>query len=295
MPGVPGYLWLLSLCFLLCTGGCGCSGHPGVPSALHFGRKNKCTARARRVAGRERMFGIGASEICESESSWALAAVIRPQEKQAIIQYSETSVTEAERCERCAFGPLPDHAMDVPKKGLAALMNYVRGEHPARGRAKPDAIALKREARQRGKPNGSTAPNVGCVFPGWTCVIKRLTVMFAVAAYGAPANAASLSPFAHDGAGRSVLEFYPATVVGFSAQGRDLVSVTVKETPPESDPQGPTDLALIVDCRSRQLAASRISTVATDGTPPTTAAGFKTSDLRPPNEGMYQRFVVTLV
>lgn len=130
--------------------------------------------------------------------------------------------------------------------------------------------------------------------PGWAWMIKRLTVMFAIAAYGAPANAASLSPFAHDGAGRSVLEFYPATVVGFSAQGRDLVSVTVKETPPENDPQGPTDLALIVDCRLRQLAASRITTVAKDGMPPTTVAGFKTSDLRPPKRGMYERFVVAL-
>jgi hypothetical protein len=125
-------------------------------------------------------------------------------------------------------------------------------------------------------------------------MIKRLTVLFAIAACGAPANAASLSPFAHDGAGRSVLEFYPATVVGFSAQGRDLVSVTVKETPAENDPQGPTDLALIVDCRSRQLAASRISTVARDSIAPMTVAGFKTSDLRPPNVGMYQRFVVAL-
>jgi hypothetical protein len=125
-------------------------------------------------------------------------------------------------------------------------------------------------------------------------MLRRLIVMFAIAAYGAAANAASLSPFAHDGAGRSVLEFYPATVVGFSAQGHDLVSVTVKETPPENSPQGPTDLALVVDCRLRQLAASRISTVASDGMPPTTVAGFKTSDLRPPNKGMYERFVVAL-
>jgi hypothetical protein len=125
-------------------------------------------------------------------------------------------------------------------------------------------------------------------------VIKRLIVMFAVAAYGAPANAASPSPFAHDAAGRSVLEFYPATVFRFSAQGRDLVSLTVKETPGETDPQGPIDLALIVDCQSRQLAASRITTVANDGMPPTTVAGFKTSDLHPPNQGMYQRFVIAL-
>jgi hypothetical protein len=86
-------------------------------------------------------------------------------------------------------------------------------------------------------------------------MIKRLIViMFALAAHGVPASAASLSPFAHDGAGRSVLEFYPAAAVGFSAQGRDLVSVMVKETPPENDARGPIDLALIVDCRLRQLA-----------------------------------------
>ena len=125
--------------------------------------------------------------------------------------------------------------------------------------------------------------------------MKRLIVLiFALAAHGVPASAASLSPFAHDGAGRSVLEFYPATVFGFSAQGRDLVSLTVKETPGETDPQGPIDLALIVDCQSRQLAASRITTVAKDGMPPTTVAGFKTSDLHPPNQGMYQRFVIAL-
>jgi hypothetical protein len=127
-------------------------------------------------------------------------------------------------------------------------------------------------------------------------MIKRLIVlMCALAAHGAPANAASPSPFAHDGAGRSVLEFYPATAFRFSAQGRrDLVSLTVKETPGETDAQGPIDLALIVDCQSRQLAASRIITVANGGMPPTTVAGFKTSDLHPPNQGMYQRFVIAL-
>ena len=126
-------------------------------------------------------------------------------------------------------------------------------------------------------------------------MIKRLIVpMFALAAHGVPASAASPSPFALDGAGRPVLEFYPATVVKFSAQGRDLVSVTVKETPPENEARGPIDLALIVDCRSRQLAATRITEVAKDGTPPTAVAGFKTSDLKPPPQGMYQRFVTAL-
>jgi hypothetical protein len=136
---------------------------------------------------------------------------------------------------------------------------------------------------------------MGCVSPRRARMIKRLIViMFALAAHGVPAVAASLSPFAHDGAGRSVLEFYPATAVRFSARGRDLVSLTVKETPGETDAQGPIDLALIVDCQSRQLAASRITEVAKDGMPPTTVAGFKTSDLKPPPQGMYQRFVIAL-
>ena len=92
---------------------------------------------------------------------------------------------------------------------------------------------------------------MGCVFPRWACMIKRLIViMFALTAHGVPASAASLSPFAHDGAGRSVLEFYPATVVGFSAQGRDLTSVTVKEIPPETTREAPSTLrsSWIVDC-----------------------------------------------
>jgi hypothetical protein len=107
-------------------------------------------------------------------------------------------------------------------------------------------------------------------------------------------NAASLSPFAHDAAGRPVLEFDPATAVKFNAQGRDLVSVTVKETPPVNDARGPVDLALIADCRLRQLAGSPITEVAKDGMPATTVAGFKTSDLKPPPKGMYQRFVTAL-
>jgi hypothetical protein len=133
------------------------------------------------------------------------------------------------------------------------------------------------------------------VFLRWIGMIKRLIViMFALGAHHAPANAASPFPFAHDAAGRAVLEFYPATAVKFNAEGRDLVSVTVKETPPENDARGPSDLALIVDCRLHQLAVSRIAAVAKDGMPPTTVAGFKTSDLRPPPEGMYQRFVTAV-
>jgi hypothetical protein len=119
--------------------------------------------------------------------------------------------------------------------------------------------------------------------------MKRLAfIMFAIAAYGMPANAASLSIFAYDGAGRPVLEFDPATVSAFSAEGRDLMSITVRQTPPDSEPHVPIDLAVIVDCRLRQMAALPVSPAAPSG--PTTA-GFKTSDLKPPNKGKYERFV----
>jgi hypothetical protein len=125
--------------------------------------------------------------------------------------------------------------------------------------------------------------------------MKRLTaIMFALAAYGVPANAASLSTFAYDAAGRSVLEFNPASVFAFSAEGHALMSVTVKETPPENEPHGPVDLAAIVDCRLRQIAALPVTPDAKDGTPPTAVAGFKTSDLKPPSKGMYERFVVAV-
>jgi hypothetical protein len=126
-------------------------------------------------------------------------------------------------------------------------------------------------------------------------MMKRLTdIMFALVASAVPASAAPLSTFAYDSAGRAVLEFNPATVFAFSAEGRDLISVTVKETPPENDPHGSVDLAVIVDCRLRQMAASPAAPVAKDGAPPTAVAGFKTSDLKPPGEGMYQRFVVAV-
>jgi hypothetical protein len=124
-------------------------------------------------------------------------------------------------------------------------------------------------------------------------MIKRLIVMFALTTLGVPANAASLSPFAYDAAGRSVLEIYPETAAKFRAQGRDLVRLTVKETP-ENDPQSPMDLELIVDCQSRQLAPSRITATGKDGAPVTVGAAFKIDDLKPPPEGMYQRFVVAL-
>jgi hypothetical protein len=124
-------------------------------------------------------------------------------------------------------------------------------------------------------------------------MMKRLTVMFALATHIVPASAASPILFANDDTDRRVLEFYPATVVKFSAQGRDLVSVTVRETPPASAAQGSLELALLVDCQSRQLAASQAVPVAKDG-PPTTVAPFKFSDFKPPHAGMYQRFVVAL-
>jgi hypothetical protein len=125
-------------------------------------------------------------------------------------------------------------------------------------------------------------------------MIKRLIVMFALAGLGVPAHAASLSPFAYDAKGRSVLEFYPETAAKFRAQGRDLVRLAVKETPGETDSQGHMDLELIVDCQSRQLAPSRITATGKDGAPVTVNAAFKIDDLKPPPEGMYQRFVVAL-
>ena len=94
--------------------------------------------------------------------------------------------------------------------------------------------------------------------------------------------------------GQTGAGFYPASAVKFNAQGRDLVSVTVKGNSARNGARGPGDLALIVDCRLRQLAASPITEVAKDGAPPTTVAGFKTSDLKPPPVGMYQRFVTAL-
>ena len=121
-------------------------------------------------------------------------------------------------------------------------------------------------------------------------MIKRLIVTFALAAYGMPASAESLLfPFAYDDAGRPVLEFYPATAAKFSAQGRDFVRLTVRETPA----QGPLDAVLIVDCESRQLAVSQITPAGKDGAP-TITMEFKLSDLKPPNIGMYQRFVIAL-
>jgi len=121
--------------------------------------------------------------------------------------------------------------------------------------------------------------------------MKRLTViLFAFAAYGVPASAESLSIFAYDGAGRAVLEFNPAAVFAFSAEGHALMSVAVKAAPSGNEPHGPADLAVIIDCRLRHMTASPIIPVH-DGASSTTVAGFKASDLKQPGNGMYQRFV----
>jgi hypothetical protein len=155
------------------------------------------------------------------------------------------------------------YAIDMPKNGRAAAMNYA----------------------------GETG---GCVLLRRIAMMKRLIlIIFAIAAYGVPASAASLSIFAYNDAGRPVLEFDPATVFAFSAEGRDLLSVTVKQTPPDSEPHDPTDLAVIVDCRLRQIAASPVTPVA-GSAPSATIAGFKTSDLKPVGKGMYERFVVAV-
>ena len=123
-------------------------------------------------------------------------------------------------------------------------------------------------------------------------MMKRLTIiLFAFAAYGVPAGAQSLSTFAYDGAGRPVLEFNPASVLAFSAEGRALMRVAVKETPSENDSHGPTDLTVIIDCRLRHMTASPVPPAAKDGAPSARVAGFKASDLKQPGNGTYQRFV----
>src|ERR1700736_5830417 len=69
MPGVPVDLWLLPLCFLHCTGGCGCIGHPAFPTPSK-GAIDKCTARAHRAArSRSR---ICEASVMESKSSGVL-------------------------------------------------------------------------------------------------------------------------------------------------------------------------------------------------------------------------------
>jgi hypothetical protein len=123
-------------------------------------------------------------------------------------------------------------------------------------------------------------------------MMKRLTViMFAIAACGVPASAEPLSIFAYDGAGTPVLEFNPATVAAFSAEGQALMAVTVKETFSENEPRGPIDLAVAVDCRLRQMTASPATAAAKDGASPATVTGFKAGDLKPPSKGVYERFV----
>jgi hypothetical protein len=126
-------------------------------------------------------------------------------------------------------------------------------------------------------------------------MMKRLIVTLALATFGVPASAASpLYPFAQDDAGRSVLEFYPATAAPFTEQGRDLVRITVRERPPQRDAQGPIDAVLIIDCQLRQLAVSQVTIATKDGAPTMMGGAFELSDLKPPNIGMYQRFVIAL-
>jgi hypothetical protein len=42
------------VCFLLCTRGCGCSGHPAFPAPSDIGGNRSCTTRAHRAAGMRR-------------------------------------------------------------------------------------------------------------------------------------------------------------------------------------------------------------------------------------------------
>jgi hypothetical protein len=167
-------------------------------------------------------------------------------------------------------------------------MNYTKN-NAQRPTAQPVVMAPKCGA---GHGNGSKTAKVGRVFVRSVRMMKHLTViMFTIAAYGVPANAESLSTFAYDGAGKPVLEFNPATVSAFSAEGHALMAVTVKSTASESEPRGPTDLAVAVDCGLQQMTASPVTAVAKDGASSTAVNGFKASDLKPPSNGIYERFV----
>ena len=66
MPGVPGYLWLLPLCFLHCTGGCGCSGHPAFPAPSSGERLN---AQLGRIASRREREVVCGLAIARSEAT----------------------------------------------------------------------------------------------------------------------------------------------------------------------------------------------------------------------------------
>jgi hypothetical protein len=59
---IPVYLWLLPLCFLLLHRGLRVQRAPGIPHAL-CRAEEKCTTRAHRAAGSERMFEIGCPKI----------------------------------------------------------------------------------------------------------------------------------------------------------------------------------------------------------------------------------------
>jgi hypothetical protein len=116
-------------------------------------------------------------------------------------------------------------------------------------------------------------------------MIVRLMVTFALAGLGVPASAASpLFPFAHDERGMPVLEYYPATAAKFTSQGRDWVRLTVKET----YARGPIDIPLVVDCQSQQMMAPQVQA------DPKGGGVLITQGLKPPPEGMYQRFVIAL-
>jgi hypothetical protein len=130
-------------------------------------------------------------------------------------------------------------------------------------------------------------------------MMKCLIVTLALTTYCAPSSAASpVVPFAWNyDADRSILEFYPATGAKFTEQGRDLVRLIVRATLAElgaQGPEGPTDVVLVVDCRSRQLAVSQVTMVGKDGAPTSAGGAFKLSDLKPPDGGTLQRFVTSL-
>jgi hypothetical protein len=143
--------------------------------------------------------------------------------------------------------------------------------------------------------HGGSGPSEGFALRhiGKASMIKRLIGLFAIATLalvssGDTTRAASLVTFAYNADG-TVLEYYPATAAKFSAQGRDFVNLTVKETSLINNARTSTDIAMIVDCQSRLMAAS----LAKDTASPYTVR-FKNGDLKPPSKGMYERFVIAV-
>jgi hypothetical protein len=70
-PGVPVCLRSIPVCFLQCTRGCGCSGHPAFPTPSDFGWKLRAELGRRASREGEGVSGMGCLKI---ESGISLAA-----------------------------------------------------------------------------------------------------------------------------------------------------------------------------------------------------------------------------